>query len=153
MAEAVALPSAAEAASWVGAEIREIDGAAVGAVEGFFVDSASGEPAWLVARLGRRRSTRLVAVPLRSCAGAAFGVWVALADEAAAQRARGRPGAAAAPRARADDLRALRHRRGEWVARPRSPAAPRARSRPGPPAPEPGGQFLSASHFLSSVSR
>jgi len=26
--------------------------------------------------LGRRRATRLVAVPLRDCAGAAFGVWV-----------------------------------------------------------------------------
>jgi hypothetical protein len=81
MTEAAALPSAAEAARWVGAELREIDGAAVGAVDGFFVDSSGGDPAWLIARLGRRRSTRLVAVPLRSCAGAAFGVWVALEGE------------------------------------------------------------------------
>jgi len=81
MAEAAALPSAAEVARWVGAELREIDGAAVGAVDGFFVDSAGGDPAWLIARLGRRRSTRLVAVPLRSCAGVAFGVWVALEGE------------------------------------------------------------------------
>jgi hypothetical protein len=81
MAEAAALPSAAEVARWVGAEIREIDGAAVGEVQGFFVDSAGGDPAWLIARLGRRRSTRLVAIPLRSCAGAAFGVWVALEGE------------------------------------------------------------------------
>jgi len=81
MAEAVALPSAAETARWVGAETREIDGAAVGEVQGFFVDSAGGDPVWLIARLGRRRSTRLVAVPLRSCAGAAFGVWVALERE------------------------------------------------------------------------
>jgi hypothetical protein len=73
-----ALPSATETARWVGAEIRELDGAAVGEVEGFFVDSAGGDPAWLIGRLGRRRSTRLVAIPLRSCAGAAFGVWVAL---------------------------------------------------------------------------
>jgi PRC-barrel domain len=81
MAETAALPSATEIARWVGAEIREIDGAAVGEVDGFFVDSSGGDPAWLIARLGRRRSTRLVAIPLRSCAGAAFGVWVALEGE------------------------------------------------------------------------
>jgi hypothetical protein len=81
MTETAALPSAVEAARWVGAEIREIDGAPVGEVDGFFVDSSGGDPAWLIARLGRRRATRLVAVPLRSCAGAAFGVWVALEGE------------------------------------------------------------------------
>jgi len=81
MPEAVALPSLAEASKWIGAEVREIDGDAVGAVNGFFVDSAGAEPAWLIAQLGRRRSTKLVAVPLRSCAGAAFGVWVALEGE------------------------------------------------------------------------
>jgi hypothetical protein len=80
MAEA-ALPSLAEAMRWVGAEVSEIDGAAVGEVEGFFVDADSGDPAWLIARLGRRRRTRLVAVPLRACAGAAFGVWVAQEGE------------------------------------------------------------------------
>jgi hypothetical protein len=81
MAEAAALPSAAEVTRWIGAELREIDGAAVGEVAGFFVDSSSGDPAWLIARLGRRRSTRLVAVPLRCCGGAAFGVWVSLEGE------------------------------------------------------------------------
>lgn len=79
MSETAALPSRAEASAWVGAELTDIDGAAAGKVHGFFLDSASGEPAWLLARLGRRRrSTRIVAVPLRSCAGAPFGVWVAL---------------------------------------------------------------------------
>jgi hypothetical protein len=82
MPEATAMPSLAEATRWVGAELKEIDGAAVGAVAGFFVDSGSGEPAWLIAKLGRRRSTKLVAVPLRDCAGAAFGVWVAQEGEA-----------------------------------------------------------------------
>jgi len=77
MAEAGVGPSLAEARKWVGAELSEIDGAAVGAVEGFFVDSVSGEPVWLIARVGRRRHVRLVAVPLGECAGAAFGVWVA----------------------------------------------------------------------------
>jgi hypothetical protein len=31
----------------------------------------------LIARLGRRRRTRVVAVPFANCAGASFGVWVA----------------------------------------------------------------------------
>lgn len=77
MVEPAAMPSLAEVSSWVGAEFAEADGTKVGEVEGFFVDVASREPAWLIARLGRRRGTRLVAVPLRDCAGAAFGVWAA----------------------------------------------------------------------------
>jgi hypothetical protein len=77
MAEAAATPSLPEVSGWIGAGISEIDGARVGEVQGFFLDSLSGEPAWLVARLGRRRSSRLVAVPLHDCAGAPFGVWVA----------------------------------------------------------------------------
>jgi len=78
MAEAAAMPSLGEAQRWLGAELTELGGARVGEVHGLFADSASGQPAWLVARLGRWRSTRLVAVPLRACAGAAFGTWVAL---------------------------------------------------------------------------
>jgi hypothetical protein len=71
------MPSLAEAMGWVGAEIVDLRGAALGEVHGFFLDSEFGEPAWLIARLGRRRRVRLVAVPLRDCAGAPFGVWVA----------------------------------------------------------------------------
>ena len=82
MTEAAAMPSLDEVRRWVGATVSEIDGAAVGEVHGFYVDPASGDPAWLVVRLGRRRNARLVAVPLRDCAGAAFGVWVALAGDA-----------------------------------------------------------------------
>ena len=77
MPEAAALPSSEEASRWIGAGLADVDGAELGKVEAIFVDARSGEPAWLVARLGRRRSTRLVAVPLRECAGAAFGVWAA----------------------------------------------------------------------------
>jgi hypothetical protein len=76
------MPPLSEATRWVGAELRDVDGAAVGEIEGFFVDSSSRAPAWLIARGGRRRHARLVAVPLRDCAGAAFGVWVAHPDEA-----------------------------------------------------------------------
>lgn len=82
MAEAAAMPSLAEAMRWIGAEVREIDGAPVGEVDGFFVDRSTGDPAWLIAKVGRRRHAKLVAVPLRDCAGAAFGVWVAQKGEA-----------------------------------------------------------------------
>ncbi len=55
MAEAAAMPSLAEAMRWVGAELRDLDGAAVGEVAGLYVDRGSGDPAWLIARLGKRR--------------------------------------------------------------------------------------------------
>lgn len=74
--------STAEAMGWLGADVAEIGGAAVGQVQGLFVDAEDGEPAWLIARLGRRRRTRVVAVPFASCAGAPFGVWVAQEGDA-----------------------------------------------------------------------
>jgi hypothetical protein len=77
MAEDARRPSAAEVRGWVGAEVAELSGAAVGQVQGVFVDADDGEPAWLVARLGRRRRARIVALPVSNCAGAPFGVWVA----------------------------------------------------------------------------
>ncbi len=69
--------SIAEAMGWLGAEAADLGGSPVGQVQGFYVDADSGEPAWLIARLGRRRRTRIVAVPFANCAGAPFGVWVA----------------------------------------------------------------------------
>jgi hypothetical protein len=77
MTETAAMPSLSEVTRWVAAELKDVDGAAVGEVEGFFVDSESREPAWLIARVGRRRQAKLIALPLRDCAGAAFGVWAA----------------------------------------------------------------------------
>lgn len=71
-----ARPSATEAMSWLGADLAELGGSVVGQVQGLYVDADSGEPAWLVARLGRRRRARVVAVPFSNCAGAPFGVWV-----------------------------------------------------------------------------
>jgi hypothetical protein len=70
-------PSTAEAMGWLGAELAELSGDPVGQIQGLFVDADSGEPAWIVARLGRRRRSRVVAVPFANCAGAPFGVWVA----------------------------------------------------------------------------
>lgn len=77
MVEEARKPSAAEVMGWVGAEVTELGGASVGQVQGVFVDADNGEPTWLVARLGRRRRARVVALPVANCAGAPFGVWVA----------------------------------------------------------------------------
>jgi len=82
MAETAAMPSLAEVGKWIGAAATDLDGAKAGEVQGTFVDADSGEPAWLILQLGRWRNTRLVAAPLRDCAGAAFGVWVGLEAEA-----------------------------------------------------------------------
>ncbi|MFL5899035.1 MAG: hypothetical protein ACJ76D_11350 [Solirubrobacterales bacterium] len=77
MPESARRPGAAEAMSWAGAAVAGRGGAVLGEVQGLFVDADSGEPAWLIARLGRRRRTRVVAIPFANCAGAPFGVWVA----------------------------------------------------------------------------
>jgi hypothetical protein len=70
-------PSTAEAMGWLGADLAELSGDSVGQVQGLFVDAGNGEPTWLVARLGRRRRARVVALPFSNCAGVPFGVWVA----------------------------------------------------------------------------
>jgi hypothetical protein len=77
MDEPARKPTTAEAMGWLGAEVAELSGDPVGQVQGLFVDADSGEPTWLVTRLGRRRRARVVAIPFSNCAGAPFGVWVA----------------------------------------------------------------------------
>ena len=82
MPEEAERASTAEALGWLGAEVAELSGDPIGQVQGIFVDADSGEPAWLVARLGRRRRARIVALPFANCAGAPFGVWVAQEGDA-----------------------------------------------------------------------
>ena len=77
MAETAAMPSLEEARGWIGAKLADRDGDGVGEVHCVYVDEPSRNPVWLIVRIGRRRRPRLVAVPLRECAGAPFGVWVA----------------------------------------------------------------------------
>jgi hypothetical protein len=73
----MAKEAAARAMRWIGTDIAELGGDNIGQVQGFYLDAESGEPAWLIARLGRRRRSRIVALPFANCAGAPFGVWVA----------------------------------------------------------------------------
>jgi hypothetical protein len=82
MSELGPLPLSRDPARWLGASLTEVGGDRVGSVEGFYVDSEAGEPVWLIARLGRRRGTRVVALPLVECAGASSGVWTAVSADA-----------------------------------------------------------------------
>jgi hypothetical protein len=65
-----------EARAWLGCSVDDVDGGRVGEARGLFADERSGEPTWLVAKLGRL-SGPMVAIPLRDCAGAANRIWVA----------------------------------------------------------------------------
>jgi PRC-barrel domain len=73
-------PDAAEAQTWIGSRLDEIGGAAVGKIDGFFVDADTGRPEWLVVRLGRFGQQGLV--PAREAVGVPGRVWVPYAREA-----------------------------------------------------------------------
>jgi hypothetical protein len=64
------------AESLTGHRVDAIGGAKVGAVHSTYVDAESGETAWLIATVGRRRG-KLVALPIADCAAAGGRVWVA----------------------------------------------------------------------------
>jgi PRC-barrel domain len=70
-----------EANAWIGQGVDEVDGGGLGEVKGLFVDAESGEPTWLIVKLGRFGAT-LVAIPLRDCAAGGGRVWVAHARDA-----------------------------------------------------------------------
>ena len=72
----LALPSLSEARDWIGSQVDDAGGEAIGQVHGIFIDAAGDAPAWLIAKQGRRRGT-LVAIPLRDCAAWPGRVWVA----------------------------------------------------------------------------
>jgi hypothetical protein len=84
------LPGLAEARSWIGLELDDVDGRRVGHIEGTYADPASGEPAWLVIAVDRprrgrfgfgRRRAKTVVAPLRECAAMPGCAWVAQTRE------------------------------------------------------------------------
>jgi len=87
-AKPAAPPEAAEALAWRGLELDDRGGAAVGRIEGVYVDAEGGAPAWLAValssrpRLLRRGSSKTVAVPLRECAAMPGRAWTAQGAEA-----------------------------------------------------------------------
>jgi len=69
------LPSLDEARRWIGYRLDEMGGTSVARVQDVYVDQESGEPVWVVVKLGR--FGKLTLLPLRDCAGGAGHVWTA----------------------------------------------------------------------------
>lgn len=66
-----------DALGWVGFQVDDAGGQGLGRVHTVYVDAAGGEPTWLIVAVGRRRSKRQVALPVRDCAGGGGRVWTA----------------------------------------------------------------------------
>ena len=67
-------PGLEDVKAWAGYRIDEVSGHSVAKVEGLFVDQETGEPAWVLAKLGR--FGKVVPISIRECAAAAGRVWV-----------------------------------------------------------------------------
>ena len=67
-------PTAEDAREWVGFRLDDLSGASVGSVKAVFCDTESGDPAWVVAKLGRFGKT--IAIPFHDCAAGVGHVWV-----------------------------------------------------------------------------
>jgi len=67
-------PGLEDVKQWMGYRVDEISGHSVAKVEGLFVDQESGEPAWILVKLGR--FGKVVPISIRECATAAGRVWV-----------------------------------------------------------------------------
>jgi len=84
------LPDLVEARAWVGSELDDAAGKAVGRVTGIYADAESGRPVWLVLAVGGarrrlpfgRRGAKAIAVPLRECAAMPGRVWTAQEGQA-----------------------------------------------------------------------
>jgi hypothetical protein len=92
------------AKGWTGHRLDEIGGAAVGKVEGVFVDDQTSRPEWLLARMGRFGHHTLV--PARDAVEGVGRVWVPYTRD----QIRGGPKIAAGkPIARDTERELLRH--------------------------------------------
>jgi len=67
-------PGLDDVSGWTGHRLDALTGANVGRVDGAFVDAESGEPEWLVARMGRFGHHTLV--PARDAVEGVGHVWV-----------------------------------------------------------------------------
>lgn len=75
-------PSLDEALGWVGSDLDDVGGNAVGKVDGLYADAGGGTPVWLVVTAGRRRRAKTIVVPLRECAAMPGRVWIAQSSDA-----------------------------------------------------------------------
>lgn len=67
-------PTLEDVTAWEGYRVDDVAGNSVARVEGTFIDQESGEPAWVLVKLGR--FGRVVPISIRECAAAAGRVWV-----------------------------------------------------------------------------
>ncbi|MDQ2623436.1 MAG: hypothetical protein M3Y45_10420 [Actinomycetota bacterium] len=67
-------PGLEDVRAWEGYRVDEIGGHSVARIEGLFVDQETGDPAWVLAKLGR--FGKVVPISVRECAAAAGRVWV-----------------------------------------------------------------------------
>lgn len=67
-------PKLEDVAAWEGYRVDDVAGNSVARVEGTFIDKESGDPAWVLVKLGR--FGRVVPISIRECAAAAGRVWV-----------------------------------------------------------------------------
>ena len=93
----MAEPTVEEAQGWVGSRLDEIGGAGVGKIEGVYVDAVTGEPEWLLARIGHFGRHGLV--PVRYAAAAAKASVGPVGARGAARRSPRRARSATRPRA------------------------------------------------------
>jgi hypothetical protein len=66
-------PSLDDVKAWEGYRVDDLTGHGVARVEGLFVDGESGQPTWILAKLGR--FGKVVPISIRECAAAAGRVW------------------------------------------------------------------------------
>lgn len=66
-------PGLEDVKAWEGYRVDDITGHGVARVEGLFVDGETGEPVWLLAKLGR--FGKVVPISIRECAAAAGRIW------------------------------------------------------------------------------
>ncbi|HNC06671.1 MAG TPA: hypothetical protein PLS38_10260, partial [Solirubrobacterales bacterium] len=66
-------PSLEDIKAWEGYRLDDMTGQGVARVEGLFVDGESGQPTWVLVKLGR--FGKVVPISIRECAAAAGRVW------------------------------------------------------------------------------
>ncbi len=73
------LPSLDEARTWEGFKIDEVGGASVAKVQSIFCDAESGDPVWVIAKVGR--FGKVIAIPFLDCAAGVGRIWVPFGRE------------------------------------------------------------------------
>ena len=104
--ETIPRPGADEVRSWIGDRLDELAGANVGKIDGVFVDAESGEPEWIVVRMGRFGHHTLI--PARDAVAGVKRVWVPYTRDQIRQAPKADPGSLADGRRRARPARPLR---------------------------------------------